>query len=119
MQLDKSALSPMQRGRLDKSLAVQYRFNSVGIMTLGEYVTQTDFDRKTDEVKYHARHKRQGEYKILKNPRHVYTLWDGDAGIDVPKIVYNLAELPETIKDPGPPRGYAQRQKPGMVHLRW
>ena len=117
MKLNKSTLSPMQRGRLDKSLDVQYRFYSVGVMTLGEYVTQTDFDRKTDEVKYHARHKRHGEYKILKNPRHVYTLWAGDVGIDVPKIVYNLADLPETVKDPGPPRGYGQRQ--GMVHLRW
>ena len=119
MKIDKSAMSPMQRGRLDKALAVPYRFFNVGIMTMGEYVTQTDFDRKTDEVKYHARHKRQGEYKTLKNPRHMYTLWGGDAGIDVPKILYDLAALPETIKDNGPPRGYAQRQRPGMVHLRW
>ncbi len=115
MELDKGTLSPMQRGKLNKALAVQYRFFGEGIMTMGEYVARTDFDRKTHEVQYHARRRRLGEYKILKNPKHVYTLWGGDVGIDVSKTLYDLAELPETIRDPGPPRRSTQGQ--GLTHL--
>lgn len=102
MELNKSTLSPMQRGKLDKALAVQYRFFSGEIMTMGEYVARNDFDRKLHSVEYYARHKRQGEYKQLTNPRHVYSLFLGDRGVDVPKMLYDLVELPEVVTDYGP-----------------
>lgn len=93
--IDTSALSPMQMGRLNKALNRRYSFDR-GVMTLRRWLETSDLTHKTHTIRRFALHKTQGSYNKLKTPKHEYTVWQGDSGLLVPKIVYDaLTDLPE------------------------
>ena len=108
MELNTDSLTPMQLGKLQKTLDKLY-LSDGGVMSLRDFVASRSFGRKSHSVEYLARHKTQGEYRHRKSPLHVFTIWDGDRGTDIPKSVYDLLDLPETVHD-SPPMVYCSRQ---------
>lgn len=94
---DRGKLSPQMRARLDAALARQYQFTSGRVMSLGAYLecNREVWTHKSFRVRRHSQHKIGGCYTELKTPVTEYTLWLGDQGIDVPKLVYDTVEITE------------------------
>jgi hypothetical protein len=90
---------PKQRARVWKQLDKLYNFYGKGVMSLGAFLRTYGVHHKTVEIRNHAVHKTQGEYKTTRDIR-TYTLWqDERTGVDVPKLVYDLIDAPEKIRD--------------------
>ena len=88
----------MNEARANKTLDKVYRF-STGVMSLREYINKTNWVRKSIHIRNHSRKRIELEYKKIKDT-YEYTLWKGDnKGTDVPKLVYDSFDLPETIHD--------------------
>ena len=90
--------SPMQAGRLRKSLARQYRRND-RVATLGQFLSEIQPAYRREHIRKYARHKRNGCNAELSTPKHEYSIWYFDAGreigLDVPKIVFDaLTDIP-------------------------
>jgi len=100
IETDPSTLTDSSWNRLSKWMKRLYNFTDGGIMTTAACLQSHKYDHKIHEINYYARHKINGEYKRLKNPRHDYMVFLGDIGLDVPKAFYDIiTNLPERILD--------------------
>jgi hypothetical protein len=97
MIINTDSLTPMERGRVRKTLEVKHIAANGSIATLGEYLREHNFTRKSTLTEYVSQHKHNGCYEPLSTPKVSYVLWDEGIGINVPKIIYDLVDLPETI----------------------
>jgi hypothetical protein len=100
IEIDVSGLSPMRRGRVEKCLERQFRFHVGRVMTLRAYLEgHADWTSKAIYIRNHQTHKSRALcYEETRDIRE-YCLWRGDLGIDVPKVIYDLVELPERVVD--------------------
>ena len=96
------AVTPMERGRIEKALRVKQRYEQIGVLTRSQRLAQITVTRKSFHVRRHETHKRDGCYPELKNPVTEYSLWYADdryggheTGMDVPKVIYDLVAVPE------------------------
>lgn len=76
--INTDGLTPMQLGRLNKSLAEQYRF-SEGVFTLREYIIKYGVGKRLATV---------GTKSGIKEGVPSLDIGDGRS-IDIPKMVYN------------------------------
>ena len=111
IETDPSHLTAAQHARLTGALSRLYNFTNHGIMTMAERILAQLWDHKVHEINYRASRKVDGCYKILKRPRHHYTIFLNDIGLDVPKGFYDIiTNLPENIWD-HKPTPYITRQE--------
>ena len=100
-----SALSPMALGRLKTVLDKRFNFQSVGVMTLGDYLESQaetlqksigDYQHKFDRRKFNrmGSYTEQAAYEAkLRKP--CYNAWYRDGYcIEIPKIVYDVLNVP-------------------------
>ena len=87
----------MYEARLKKALGKEYIF-STGWMSLQKYIDSHELTEKITHIRNHSKKKIQGEYKKTKD-NYSYSIFWGDEGIDVPKIVYDFYALHEHISD--------------------
>jgi|SRR6185295_14506860 len=90
------SLTAANQARLEKALSKLYRFDPI-VLSLGQWIEAGGITRKSKHVRRTASKKRGLEYKTLLEEKTEYTLWKGDYGLDVPKLVYDSVEAPESI----------------------
>lgn len=85
----------------DKMLAAhlgkRYLWDGDIVRTLGEQLRMYPPIRKTRNLRVYETHKRNGYYKKLETPKWDYTIWYQGGGCSVPKSVYDLYDVPETV----------------------
>jgi len=88
--------SALQAGRLKKALARHYCFNGKDVMTLGDWLDahRAELTHKTTWVHTHTAKRVRLDRPELTQPKTWYTVWRGDTGLDIPKIVYDSLDLP-------------------------
>jgi hypothetical protein len=97
--INTDALDAMRYGRVSKALEKLYNFSEVGIMSLGEYLaSRDDWTRKSRNVRNHSL-KRVHLSHVKTRKITTRTVWHGRLGIDIPKVIYDLIDLPETVHD--------------------
>ncbi len=103
---NKSGLTAMQNGKLEKALSKQYNFSEGGVMTLEEYIQKRKWVYKKYEVQIYSRKEICMDHPLLEKPKYDYMIWDTQGiGLTVPKMVYDALDLEDrTDKD------FAQRQ---------
>jgi hypothetical protein len=99
-------LTPMQLGRVQKSLAKQFRFSS-GIMTLQQWLEclaitgkrATDSRCNWNRTKFNRMDQRQQdayEKRLRDTPRYCVDYGD-NFSMDIPKIVFDVLNVEQTI----------------------
>lgn len=91
---DTDNLSTRRIGRLNKCLDRRYRFDS-GTMSLHQWLQSQELTHKTQHTREYALYKRNGCHKKLKEPKTHYSVYVGESGIEIPKIVWDALNLPE------------------------
>jgi hypothetical protein len=83
-------------------LAKKYNFGSDGIMTLGDFLKTKQLTHKSSETRNHETRRVHFEYRPCAD-KTTYTLWYAEkgreVGVDVPKAVYDLYDLPSKHTD--------------------
>lgn len=103
IETDSSNLTNKQYLKLLHSLSRLYNFTDYDIMSMSARIRAQHWDHKVHQINYRASRKVDGCYKILKRPRHSYTIFLNDIGLDVPKAFYDIiTNLPENIWDHKP-----------------
>jgi len=116
IETDPSSLTASQHIKLTRSLGRLYNFTDYGVLTLAERIASQRWDHKIHEINYYASHKINGCYRLLKRPRHTYSIFLNDIGLDVPKAFYDIiTNLPENIWDHKPPTHYAADPFPSFA----
>lgn len=90
--------NPTKIGRLRKCLSREYRFEDLGVMSLGLFLQKRPPETKGTYTREYANIKRNGCYAKLAKPKTTYSVWWGKSGMDVPKIVWDALNIPERIK---------------------
>ena len=97
--INTDTLDAMRYGRVSKALAKLYNFSDGGIMSLGEYLaSRNDWTHKSMSTRNHSTKKVHLSY-VRTHKITTRTVWHGRSGIDIPKLVYDLIDLPETVRD--------------------
>ena len=88
--------SAMRAGRIRKALARLYCFNGKDVMTLGDWLDahRAELTHKTTWVQTYTAKRVRLDRPELTQAKTWYTVWRGDTGLDIPKIVYDSLDLP-------------------------
>lgn len=99
---NKSGLTAMQKGKLEKALAKLYSFynghgNAPTVMSLGDYIQGRPWTHKKTTVEIYSRKEIHLEKPLLEKPKYDYAIGD-DAGywLSVPKMVYDALDFEDT-----------------------
>jgi hypothetical protein len=103
---DLTSLTPMARGRVEKSLDKKFNFSTQGILTLREFIERFPDGKKSvgDHMFKWNRHKfnrmsyaEQKAYESRLSKEAFFFNYSGDYSIEIPKIVYDILKVP--VKD--------------------
>ena len=100
IETDLTRLSSTQYAKLKIALRRTYNWTGFGTMNLASRILAQKWDHKIHEINYRSSRKINGSYALLSRPRHLYMIFLGDTGLDIPRSLYDIiVNLPENIFD--------------------